>query len=426
MVVDKQRSKISTVLGNRNYLLLWSGQLISSIGSSFNSISLYFLLLKTSGDDGFLPLFGLFLVNALVYLFLAPITGALVDSLNRRSTMVWADVLRALLVLLIPLTTTLWQIYFISALVTLGTLLFDPARNSLLPRVLESKKELLFVGNSFMTTSTSIAETIGFFAGGVFTVAFGFTAAFYFDAASFLVSALCVLLLRVSEPPQEVGVQVIQAARNFAVKVKEGLKLVWSLDKLRSFFSYYLLFALAFGAGNFLFPILIEEGYRLDADAFGYFSGSMTLGYLLGSFLIGPVGERFNRFRLLTTAVLIIGLCTISLGLVGSLGPAVVWAFLIGVLNPVTLVFSRVFIQEEVAEEQLGRVFSLLTLVMQVGMLGSLGLSFLLLQYMPIRTVMLALGLLTLLVAIIGPGLTKLSRFMDKGGAQGTELPLSG
>ena len=426
LMEEQETRKIMAVLSNKNYLLLWLGQLVSSIGSSFNSISLYFLLLQTATSQGFLPLFGLFLVNALVYLLFAPVTGALVDSWNRRKTMIAADLLRVILVLCIPLANSLWQIYLLSALISLATLFFDPARNSLLPRVLESRKELLFLGNSFMTTSVSIAETIGFLAGGVFVVTYGFAAAFYLHAATFLISALCIFRLKVAEPAWE-SVKVGQVVSGFIAKVRGGLQLVWSLGKLRSFFSFYFLFALAFGAGNFLFPILVEEGYQLGADAFGYFSGSMTLGYLVGSFLLGPVGDRFDQFRLLTGAVLVIGLSTILLGAVSSFTWALLAAFLIGLLNPVTAVFSRVFVQEEVAEEHLGRVFSLLSLVMQVGMLASLALAFGLLQLLAVRQVMLVLGGLTVLAAVVGPKLTRLAQYVGAGtNAGSTENVISG
>ena len=72
LMEEQETRKIMAVFSNKNYLLLWLGQLVSSIGSSFNSISLYFLLLQTATSQGFLPLFGLFLVNALVYLLQLP------------------------------------------------------------------------------------------------------------------------------------------------------------------------------------------------------------------------------------------------------------------------------------------------------------------------------------------------------------------
>ncbi|MBO8127243.1 MAG: MFS transporter [Firmicutes bacterium] len=425
--MPEERGKVLAILRNKNYLLLWSGQLISSIGTSFNAISLYFLLLKSSELGGILPLFGLFFLNALVYLVFAPFTGALVDTWNRRRTMIAADLVRAGLVMLIPFTTSLWQIYALNFFISLFTLFFDPARNSLLPRVLEERKDLLFIGNSFMTSSTSIAETIGFLTGGMFIVAFGYAAAFYLDSLTFVLSAICVLLLKVKEPEAEPGVEVAQVVESFWRKIREGVKLVLAEGKLRSLFSYYFLFALGFGAGNFLFPILIEEGYQLGADAFGFFSGTMTFGYLVGSFIIGPLGDRLNRYKLFLAAVLLIGLSTVLLGSVASLGWAIPWAFLIGFLNPVTLVFSRVFIQEEVAEGKLGRVFSLFSLVMQVGLMASLGISLGLLQVLPIRSVMVALGLSTTLVALVGPSLTRFGKYAGRlDEAEGTEVSASG
>jgi len=414
--------KIAAVLRNRNYLLLWLGQLISSLGSSFNSVSLYFLLLKTSGSAG--SLFGLFLLNAVVYLVCAPFTGALIDSWNRKRTMIVADLARAGLVLLIPFAAEIWQIYLISAFISFFTLIFDPARNAVLPRVLESRKELLFVGNSFMTTSTSIAETLGFFTGGVFVVSFGFAAAFYFDAATFVLSALCILALTVSTPAEEGSTRLRAMVADFGHKLKEGLGLVANSNQLRALFSYYFLFSLAFGAGNFLFPILVEDGYRLGADAFGYFSGTMTLGYLVGSFIVGPLGERYNRIHLFTAAVFGVGFCIVLLGFSSSFALMLPWAFIIGLFNPVTVVFSRAFIQEQIVEEQLGRAFSIFSLVMQVGMMSSLGLAFGLLQVFGIRQVVVVLGCLTILVAVVGPTITNLSR--TTGCAEGTELPRTG
>lgn len=414
--------KFAAILRNRNYLLLWLGQLISALGASFNSISLYFLLLETG--DSAAGLFGLFLLNALVYLVCAPFTGALIDSWNRKRTMIMADLARAGLVLLIPFTTNIWQIYVISALVSFFTLIFEPARNAVLPRVLEARKELLFVANSFLTTSTSLAETLGFFTGGLFVVGFGFAAAFYFNAATFILSALCIWALTISTPAERRAAKIGVLVADFGRKLKEGLGLVAKSNQLRALFSFYFLFALAFGAGNFLFPILVEDGYRLGADAFGYFSGTMTLGYLLGSFIVGPVGERFDRMRLFVAAVLAVGFCVVLLGFSTSFLFMLPWAFVIGLVNPVTMVFSRAFIQEQIPEEQLGRAFSLFSLVMQVGMMASLGLAFGLLQICGIRQVVVVLGCLTILVAVVGPAVTNLAR--TAGRTAGTDWHRSG
>jgi predicted MFS family arabinose efflux permease len=141
-------------------------------------------------------------------LVLGLLAGVWVDRLRRRPILIWTDIGRALLVASIPLAAALHvlgmeQLYVV-ALVTggLGTL-FEVAYRSYLPSLVE--KEQLVEGNSKLTASASVAEVAGFGLAGALVQWLTAPAALLVDAASFLVSAVSLGLIRRPEPPPTVA-----------------------------------------------------------------------------------------------------------------------------------------------------------------------------------------------------------------------------
>ena len=123
------------VFKNRNFSLLWTGQLISTIGSALTSLaaSIYVFRLTGSALSVGLMLMATAAPSLLVGLF----AGVFVDRYDRKKIMITADILRAVLILLVPVLTPLnviW-LYVIVMLTSAIGQFFDPAHESVLPEV---------------------------------------------------------------------------------------------------------------------------------------------------------------------------------------------------------------------------------------------------------------------------------------------------
>src|SRR5512136_103846 len=88
------------VFRNRNFTLLWTGQLVSTIGSALTSLAASILVYRITGSALSVGL--MLMATALPTLLLGLVAGVVVDRYDRRRIMIAADLLRAILVFLIP------------------------------------------------------------------------------------------------------------------------------------------------------------------------------------------------------------------------------------------------------------------------------------------------------------------------------------
>jgi MFS family permease len=175
----------------------WSGQTISTLGSSVTGFALPLLVFKLTNSPLNLALTTVFTV--LPYLLFGLAIGAWVDRTNRKRVMVFTDWARALVLASIPLLTVLgllsvWWIYavsFINATLTIG---FTAANFAALPSLVEPDD--LVAANGYIQASFSMASIIGPLVAGLLLVRVPLPLLLLIDAASFLVSAVSLLLIK--------------------------------------------------------------------------------------------------------------------------------------------------------------------------------------------------------------------------------------
>src|SRR5881409_792035 len=88
---------LSLLKRNRNFRLLFAGQAISQLGDWFNSVAVYALLLDLTGSATAVA--GMLIVQFLPVALVGPLAGVVVDRVNRRRLMIFADVARGCLIL---------------------------------------------------------------------------------------------------------------------------------------------------------------------------------------------------------------------------------------------------------------------------------------------------------------------------------------
>src|SRR5512138_2159413 len=125
-----------TVLHQRNFALLWFGQLISTAGDWVLLLALPFFVYSLTGSA--LATGIMFIVRALPRVLLGSVAGVYVDRWDRRRTMIIADLLRCFLLLAMMAVHTvadLWIIYLAAVLQSTISQFFTPAKNALIPRL---------------------------------------------------------------------------------------------------------------------------------------------------------------------------------------------------------------------------------------------------------------------------------------------------
>jgi MFS family permease len=300
-----------------DFVKLWSGQTISEMGSTITRDAmplLAVLVLKASPIEmGVLAA-----LQGLPVLVFGIAAGVWVDRLRRRPVMLAADLGRAALLLLVPLSAVLGVLriellYGLVILIGLLGVFFNSAYRSYLPALVERSR--LVEGNSKLAMGSSLAEIGGSGLAGVLVQTIGAPFAMLLDAISFLVSAGSLALIRRSEPPPAPSGD----APSFGREAIAGLRAVAGQPILRA-----LVGAAATQSflGNFFAPLYGLFAIRelgLTPAALGFTIAMGGVSSLAGVFLAGPVLRRFGLGRTLIGTLGLTTLTAVLIPLAGSI-----------------------------------------------------------------------------------------------------------
>ena len=296
-----------------DFFRLWLGQTISQLGSvvTRTAVPLVALLVLGAGprELAFLVVF-----TSLGVLLVGLVAGAWVDRLPRRPLLIWDDVIRAALLFSIPVAyglgalrmEQLYVVVFVEA--ALGAL-FDAAYPAYVPTLIG--RDRLVEGNSKLAMSSSIAEIGGPGIAGTLVQIVSAPFALLVDAASFVVSAESLALIRSPEPPRPPRA----ATTRITHEIAEGLRVVRRHAivlplALRSVPDHF--FGSFYGV---LYSIYLLQELHLDPFLLGVVISAGGVGSLVGSAFASRVVNALGIGR----AVVLMALSASALGVLTPL-----------------------------------------------------------------------------------------------------------
>ncbi|MBC7930947.1 MAG: MFS transporter [Rubrivivax sp.] len=407
---------------NRDFRMLWLGQVISQLGDWFDTIALFTLVLRLTGSGRAV---GLVLVaRFLPSVVLAPLSGVLADRFNRRHIMIASDVARAVVVLgflFVRRPEHLPLLYALTILQLAFSAFFEPARTAALPSVVHDRD--LVTANTITSVTWSAMLTLGAAVGGPVTDWFGTDAAFVIDSITYLVSALFIASLRLPRRPPRPKTRLTIAKALGFTDTLEGLRYVWSRPRVLAL----LMVKPAWGMGGgilTLLPVFGETIFRFGLRAGGSAAIGMSILYAargIGT-AIGPIvarrvasGSRAQMQLAIGVGFLIGGVFYILFGVSTNFALALVMLALAHVGGSVMWGFSTVLLQSAVEDDFRGRVFAaelmLLTLTLAASNYAT-GEALDRFQISP-RAITVAIGIFFMLPGVLWL-LTR--RWWDKGG----------
>jgi MFS family permease len=295
-----------------DFMKLWAGQTVSEFGSRITREGLPLiavtLLSATPEQMGLLTAIG-----SLPILIFGLMAGVWVDRLKRRPILIGCDLVRALILLSIPLAALTGQlsmslILIVAALNSLLGLFFDVAYRSILPSLV--KREQLVEGNSKLATTDSLAEIGGPAIAGLLVQWISAPMAIFVDAFTFLFSAVSVGMIRKAEPTP-----IPEEQPNMLREIVEGLRIIALEPTLR-----VLVLGLATRSffGNFigtLYALYAVRDLGLSPALLGLTVSAGGIGALMGAVLAGRLPRRFGLGRTLVISLLIAGLMNLCIPL---------------------------------------------------------------------------------------------------------------
>jgi MFS family permease len=369
---------------NGSFSALWVGQLISLFGDRIHQMALAFLVLGATNNSP-LAVALVFLAATLPNLILGPVAGTFVDRWSHKDVMVVSDLLRAAVVLLIPVAAqiNLVLVYPLVFLVTTISLFFRPARTAIIPRIV-ARDELL-TANSATWLSDTLADIAGYPLAALFVAFLGpsLALAFWVDAGTYVASA--VLIASIAVPPMLRRRGRSLAGPDFLRELREGWHFLRRETVLLANTLQGAVAQFAVGVLLALTPIyateVIQRGTVGPEAAYGFLEAGIGLGNLVGGLAIGLVGARLAKGRLVIVGYTVWGICIAALAVAGQLPVAIGLMLGSGIANMVYIIPSQTLFQERTPAELIGRVvgfrfslvFGSMTLAMAVaGLLAAI------------------------------------------------------
>ena len=334
----------------------WSGQTISTLGSSVTGFALPLLVFKLTNSPLNLALTMVFTV--LPYLLFGLAIGAWVDRINRKRVMIGTDCARALVIASLPLLaflglSSVWWIYavsFVNATLTIG---FTAANFAALPSLVEPDD--LVAANGYVQASFSMASIIGPLVAGLLLVRVPLPLLLLIDAASFLVSTVSLLLVKRSFNTSTSEENVAAGNGN---AILEGLHYV-----LRSPILFWLMLLLLFF--NFILPTTdvqivwyAKQWLRASDTQIGLLYASDGIGVVVFSLLTNRLRKRWSFGVVALGSMMVLGLLTALMAFTHWYPSVlVIWA-LRGGTDVLFLISTYSMTQRIVPNALLGRVIT--------------------------------------------------------------------
>ncbi len=337
---------------NRDFLLLLGGQGISAFGDALSLTAVPLLVLALTGSGVAMGVVGV--LNTIPDLVFGLLAGVIADRSDRRLMILGADLGRAALTALIPLSIflhgpTIFAILLIAAPMSMLRALFLAAYTAAMPSLVG--RPLLGRATATLETVYSLSFVIGPSVAGVLAAVVGFGPTIAVDALSFLASSAAMALIR--RPLQE---RQDHPPLNLRAEIREGIGYIAGHHPLRAAVSYWGAISVI-TAG--LIPVLtyfITRQLGLGAATFGLLLSINGIGYLLGAIAMNRIRIRPAGLIMLTgTVVEACALIAAVNGAVFVLFPA---AFVVGVSSAAVAITYITFRSAAAPDELLGRVGS--------------------------------------------------------------------
>jgi predicted MFS family arabinose efflux permease len=274
---------------NRDYMLLWSGQVTSTLGTTASQVVVPLLILALTSSPEAAGIAGA--LRFFPYLVFSLPVGALIDRWDRKAVMIRCDVGRAIAVATIPAAMafdalTLWQIYAVALVEGSLFVFFNIAEVAALPRVVP--KEQLPQASAQNEAAFGIANIAGPSVGTVLYQAFGRAMPFAANVATYAISAIA--LSRVKAP---FHTERVVAERHLGKEMTEGLRWMWA-NRLIRYMAFLTGGVNLINAAVPLIIIVIAKQLGAPDAQIGMIFSLAGMGGIVGSLVGGQIQRRFT------------------------------------------------------------------------------------------------------------------------------------
>jgi DHA3 family macrolide efflux protein-like MFS transporter len=336
---------------------VWYAQLVSLFG---DFLALFAVIAVVSFAMHGTPreIVGVQIAYMLPIVFVGPIAGVFVDRWPLKPTLIASDIIRAGLAVLLILAANVWDVYFVLAGLACVSAFFGPAQQVTIRTHVPATG--LIAANALMQIAFMGSRVIGPGAAGAIVASLGPNVCYGLDVLSFLLSASLIGSVVIRRPPAATVVRDSSSNRihQIWIDMRQGVQFIFHHAAV-------LFVVLAMAAGLFtigcfgpLIAIHVRDSLHGSARLFGFVSGMVGLGMLMGTQVIRRLVGRFGDDTLVLSGLAGIGLAALILGGAPYAAAALAATFTIGLAFAAIMVPAQTLLQRETPHEMIGRVSS--------------------------------------------------------------------
>jgi len=347
------------VLGLTVMRRVWLAQLISLIGdflAVFAVISVVTYRMHGTPDQ----VTGVQISYMLPLALLGPLSGVFVDRWPLKRTLIASDLIRAALVLLLFIATSMWQIYLVLCALSCVSSFFAPAQSVTIRSHVPPHG--LMSANALMQMAMMGTRVVGPAAAGALVAAFGPRICYAIDFASFLVSAAfisSVAIVRAASPARAATEETTNSKVHAVFhEMGEGMRFI--VHHAAISFVVMAMAAGMFVMGCFgpLIAVYVRDWLHAEAGVFGLVSAMVGTGMMLGMPVVRRLSGTVPSATLVLGGLAGIGLGALLLGAFTFVPTAMLGCFTLGFTFAGVIVPAQTLMQQETPPALVGRISS--------------------------------------------------------------------
>jgi predicted MFS family arabinose efflux permease len=352
--------RLGSETSSRPFRILLFGQAVSSLGSWMATVALMALVLDLTGSATAVG--GVLVLRLLPTILAAPVAARLIPRWNARRMMLAMDAVRIPAVLVLPWVTELWWIYTWAVLVELAGILFLPARDSSIPKLVDDDDDLavangMVLGSSYgmIPLGAGLFALVAALAGGTGGVGAA-RAVFAVNALTFFISFLAISRL------PRIGAGSVADTQDSPGRFMDAFQ----LPLVRELALVAAVVAAGLGALFSLGIVWVREVLGASDSDFGILVACFGIGGVGGLLTLRAISSRGLELVRLALAALGVVIATMSLAPV--IGLALLGALAFGGLCTIVLATSMEVLQTEVGERERMLAFTAFHVVIRLGL----------------------------------------------------------
>jgi MFS transporter, NRE family, putaive nickel resistance protein len=355
---------------NRDFRLLFGAQVISLMGSGVTTVGLALFAYQFTGGASATAVIGNALtLRILAFLLFSQPAGVIADRASRKRILIAADILRFGLLALFPFITAVWQVYALIFAINAVTAFFTPTFEASIPEVVGDEQYVKAL--SLSRVAVDVEAVAAPAVAGILVALLGIRWVFWFDAFTYLVSALLVALATI---PHISKTYAPLSLRSFLSEITTGTRVLLREPSLRQALTLSFAEATAGAAAIVVTVAYVRDVLGRGETTFAVIMAGLGLGSSLAAILLGRATGRYEQgardravlhgrrhawaARALIAGGVVLGLILLP----GALKPPLIIFALLWTLNgagqALVAIPSSTLLAEHTIEQERGRAYA--------------------------------------------------------------------